>query len=40
MSWDDEFVSDANAGDTAIAASKREGVVTLIRGDNVVPFRR
>jgi len=38
--WDDEFASDAEARDTAIAAIKSEGAVAFMRGDNVVPFRR
>lgn len=38
--WDDEFASDTEARDTAIAAIKSEGAVVFMRGDNVVPFRR
>ena len=38
--WDDEFASDAEARDTAIAAINSEGAVAFMRGDNVVPFRR
>ena len=38
--WDDQFSSDAEARDTAIAAIKSEGAVAFMRGDNVVPFRR
>lgn len=38
--WDDEFASDTEARDTAIAAIRNEGAVAFMRGDNVVPFRR
>ena len=38
--WNDEFVSDTEARDTAIAAIKSEGAVAFMRSDNVVPFRR
>ena len=38
--WDDQFSSDIEARDTAIAAIKSEGAVVFMRGDNVVPFRR
>ncbi|SUZ33692.1 hypothetical protein ROE7235_03465 [Roseibaca ekhonensis] len=38
--WDDQFISDTEARDTAVAAINSEGAVTFMRGDNVVPFRR
>lgn len=38
--WDDQFSSDAEARDIAIASIKSEGAVAFMRGDNVVPFRR
>lgn len=38
--WDDQFISDTEARDTAVAAINSGGAVAFMRGDNVVPFRR
>ena len=38
--WDDQFRSDSEARDAALAALKSEGAIAFMRGNNVVPFSR
>lgn len=38
--WDDQFISDKAARNTAIQAIEAEGAVAFMRGDNVIPFRK
>lgn len=38
--WDDQFASDAEARDAAVAAIESKGAAAFMRGDNVVTFRR
>ena len=38
--WDDQFRSDSEARDAALAALKSEGAIAFMRGNNVVQFPR
>lgn len=38
--WDDRFVSDGDARDTALKEIEKNGPLAFMRGDNVVPFDR
>ena len=38
--WDDQFVSDKDARNTAIQAIEAEGAIAFMRGNNVIPFRK
>jgi hypothetical protein len=38
--WDDQFVSDKDAHNTAIQAIEAEGAIAFMRGDNVISFRK
>lgn len=36
--WDDQFGTDSEARDAALAALKSEGAIAFMRGNNVVQF--
>ena len=38
--WDNQFQTDSEARDAALAALKSEGAIAFMRGNNVVQFRR
>ena len=38
--WDNQFQTDTEARDAALAALKSEGAIAFMRGNNVVQFRR
>ena len=37
--WDEQFDSDKDAVNAAIAEIEREGPTAFMKGDNVIPFR-